>query len=50
MQSAPNSGSGTIARGQGLARVAPGLAMLLAYKRMDFPHDLVAGLSVAAVE
>ena len=49
MQSAPNSGSGTIARGQGLARVAPGLAMLLAYKRVDFPHDLVAGLSVAAV-
>jgi len=32
-----------------LARIAPGLAKLLAYRRADFPHDLVAGLSVAAV-
>jgi high affinity sulfate transporter 1 len=32
-----------------LARIAPGLARLLDYRRADFPHDLVAGLSVAAV-
>src|SRR6516162_7346090 len=32
-----------------LARIAPGLATLLDYRRADFPHDLVAGLSVAAV-
>jgi high affinity sulfate transporter 1 len=32
-----------------LARFAPGLPALLNYKRGDFPHDLVAGLSVAAV-
>lgn len=35
--------------GARLARFAPGLPKLLAYKRADFPHDLVAGLSVAAV-
>ena len=29
--------------------IAPGLAALRAYHRADFPHDLVAGLSVAAV-
>ena len=34
---------------QRLARVAPGLASMLAYKRKDFPYDLIAGLSVAAV-
>jgi high affinity sulfate transporter 1 len=34
---------------QHLARVAPGLAKLLAYNRSDFPNDLVAGLSVSAV-
>ena len=33
----------------GLARLAPGLPALLAYRRADLPHDLVAGLSVAAV-
>ena len=33
----------------GLARIAPGLLSLLTYKRTDFPHDLIAGLSVAAV-
>ena len=33
----------------GLARFAPGLASMLAYKRSDFPFDLIAGLSVAAV-
>ncbi|HTS59570.1 MAG TPA: SulP family inorganic anion transporter [Terriglobales bacterium] len=32
-----------------LTRIAPGLAKLLDYRRADFPHDLVAGLSVAAV-
>lgn len=32
-----------------LERIAPGLARLLAYKVGDFPHDLVAGLAVAAV-
>ncbi len=39
------------ATGEGslLERVAPGLAKLLHYDRADFPHDLVAGLSVAAV-
>jgi len=30
-------------------RVAPGLPSLLRYRPADFPHDLVAGLSVAAV-
>jgi high affinity sulfate transporter 1 len=32
-----------------LARIAPGLARLADYRRADFPHDLIAGLSVAAV-
>src|SRR5262245_7376033 len=32
-----------------MARFAPGIAMLARYRRQDFPHDLVAGLSVAAV-
>jgi high affinity sulfate transporter 1 len=32
-----------------LCRIAPGLASLPAYKWDDFPHDLIAGLSVAAV-
>jgi high affinity sulfate transporter 1 len=32
-----------------LSRVAPGLPALVRYRRGDFPHDLVAGLSVAAV-
>ncbi|HWS74955.1 MAG TPA: SulP family inorganic anion transporter, partial [Quisquiliibacterium sp.] len=32
-----------------LSRVAPGLAALLEYRRADFSHDLLAGLSVAAV-
>lgn len=30
-------------------RLAPGLPALLRYRREDFPHDLMAGLSVAAV-
>lgn len=34
---------------QRLARFAPGLASLLGYRRADLPHDLIAGLSVAAV-
>ena len=33
----------------GLARIAPGLPALLQYRRADLSHDLVAGLSVAAV-
>ncbi len=32
-----------------LARMAPGLPVLLGYRRADLPHDLIAGLSVAAV-
>ena len=32
-----------------LARLAPGLGALMAYRRGDFGHDLAAGLSVAAV-
>jgi hypothetical protein len=32
-----------------LARIAPGLAALLGYRRADLSHDLIAGLSVAAV-
>lgn len=32
-----------------LERIAPGLLMLLRYRRQDFPQDLRAGLSVAAV-
>ncbi|HYQ39395.1 MAG TPA: sulfate permease [Pseudomonas sp.] len=32
-----------------LARLAPGLVALLAYRRSDLPGDLVAGVSVAAV-
>jgi high affinity sulfate transporter 1 len=32
-----------------LTRVAPGLPALVRYRRGDFPHDLLAGLSVAAV-
>lgn len=32
-----------------LARLMPGLAALLGYRRADLPRDLIAGLSVAAV-
>jgi high affinity sulfate transporter 1 len=32
-----------------LARFAPGFANLLSYQRSNLPHDVVAGLSVAAV-
>ncbi len=38
-----NSGSGY------LERIAPGLVKLLHYRREDFSHDLIAGLSVATV-
>ena len=31
------------------ARAAPGLTKLLSYRKSDLPHDLLAGLSVAAV-
>jgi high affinity sulfate transporter 1 len=34
---------------QRLGRLAPGLPALLGYRRADLPHDLIAGLSVAAV-
>lgn len=34
---------------QRLARFAPGLPALVNYRRGDFPHDLAAGLAVAAV-
>jgi high affinity sulfate transporter 1 len=36
-------------RARYLVKIAPGLASLLSYQRNDFSHDLVAGLSVAAV-
>src|SRR5215472_3618998 len=32
-----------------VAKIAPGLGKLLSYQRSDLPHDLIAGLSVAAV-
>ena len=32
-----------------MGRVTPGLGALLTYDRRNFPHDLIAGLSVAAV-
>jgi high affinity sulfate transporter 1 len=32
-----------------VGRVAPGLPTLLRYRRADLPHDLIAGLSIAAV-
>ncbi len=32
-----------------LARIVPGLTALLGYRRADLSHDLIAGLSVAAV-
>src|SRR5262245_1911728 len=34
---------------QRLARILPGLPDLLSYRRADLLHDLIAGLSVAAV-
>src|SRR5215467_2051583 len=46
----PGNSSLSVGRGTTLlARVAPGLSRLLQYRRGDFPHDLRAGLSVAAV-
>lgn len=44
-----SSTSDTLERDPPLARIAPGLAALLRYRREDLPHDLAAGLSVAAV-
>ena len=38
-----------IIRASLVERIAPGLATLLQYKRSDLPHDILAGLSVAAV-
>ena len=39
----------TIARTSRVTRFAPGLANLLGYHRDWFKHDIIAGLSVAAV-
>lgn len=47
MSETRRSGPGSWA--QRLAGIAPGLPALLNYQRADFPRDLVAGLSVAAV-
>ena len=47
-QAAQATRSGTILARR-LARIAPGLPALLRYERTDFPHDLAAGLSVAAI-
>ena len=41
--------SGTKTPVSRLARFSPGLPALLGYRRTDFSHDLIAGLSVAAV-
>jgi len=38
-----------IARIPYLEKIAPGLAKLLRYQRVDLSHDIIAGLSVAAV-
>ena len=32
-----------------VVKAAPGLSRLLRYQKRDLPHDLLAGLSVAAV-
>lgn len=47
MQFRPAESSGGLLARAG--RVAPGLPVLLRYRREDLPHDLLAGLSVAAV-
>jgi len=47
MDGAPTTSRARVAAG--IARVAPGLAKLLAYRAEDLRHDLVAGLAVAAV-
>ncbi|HET6931267.1 MAG TPA: SulP family inorganic anion transporter, partial [Candidatus Acidoferrum sp.] len=41
--------SGTKSKSGALAKFAPGLASLLHYQRSNVSHDLVAGLSVAAI-
>lgn len=45
----PSTSSTPSPRGSVMARIAPGAAALLAYRRDDLRHDLLAGLSVAAV-
>lgn len=40
---------GTKSQSGALAKFAPGMANLLNYQRSNLPHDLVAGLSVAAI-
>jgi high affinity sulfate transporter 1 len=47
MTASDPSRSGTLTHR--LAGFAPGLLALLGYRRADFPHDLIAGLSVTAV-
>jgi high affinity sulfate transporter 1 len=44
-----DQGASLAASGGRLARFAPGLPALLHYRLADLPHDLIAGLSVAAV-
>lgn len=44
-----DQGASLAASGGRLARFAPGLPALLHYRLVDLPHDLMAGLSVAAV-
>lgn len=44
-----DQGATIAASGGRLARFAPGLPALLHYRLADLPHDLMAGLSVAAV-
>lgn len=44
-----NAKSVVTAREKRLARIAPGLGTLLHYDPRDLPHDVTAGLSVAAV-
>jgi high affinity sulfate transporter 1 len=46
---ASNTSASSLGANSRLARFAPGLASLLGYRRADLPHDLIAGLSVAAV-
>lgn len=43
------SSSSLLSPNNWLARFAPGLRALLGYRRADLSHDLIAGLSVAAV-
>jgi high affinity sulfate transporter 1 len=46
VESNDSNGSGLLGY---LGKIAPGLPKLLHYKKSDLPHDILAGLSVAAV-